>query len=200
MQPQHSDDTSPPSWRQRPRPVGFEITYRLDGDTLEIDTTRKISHVRLAAVEQVRFVYAPSNVSSKGFKTQLRLSDGKSISFGNLSWRSLTDMDRNDAGYHAFVSALAAAIARANPRARFVAGKPFAFWLALATVSALSMLMLVFFTGRAFLQGTHTTGLLGLLLTAASFWQVRPMVMLNRPRELASGEVPDDLVPGRLSA
>lgn len=200
MQPHHPDDTPPPSWRQRPRPVGFEIAYTLDGDTLEIDTTRKVDRVRLAAVEQVRFVYAPSNVSSKGFKTQLRLSNGKSITFGNLSWRSLTDMDRDDARYHAFVSALTAAIAKANPRARFVAGKPFAFWLALAAVSALSLLMLVFFTSRAFLQGANTSGLLGLVLTAASFWQVRPMVMLNRPRELASGEVPDDLVPGRLPA
>ncbi len=200
MQPISDDDTPHPSWRQRPRPVGFEIAYTLDGDMLEIDTTRKVDRVALAAVEQVRFVYAPSNVSSKGFKTQLRLSDGKSITFGNLSWRSLTDMDRDDARYHAFVSALAAAIAKANPRARFVAGKPFAFWLALALVSALSLLMLVFFTGRAFLLGANTTGLLGLVLTAASFWQVRPMVTLNRPRELASGEVPDDLVPGRLPA
>lgn len=197
MQPLHPDDTPPPSWRQRPRPVGLEITYRLDGDTLEIDTTRRVNRVRLAEVEQVRFVYAPSNVSSKGFRTQLRLSDGKSITFGNLSWRSLMDMDSNDAGYHAFVAALAAAIARANPRARFVAGKPLAFWLALATVSALSMLMLFFFTGRAFLQGANTIGLFGVLLTAASLWQVAPMVLLNRPRELGSGEVPDDLVPGR---
>jgi hypothetical protein len=200
MKPISDDDTPPPSWRQRPKPVGFEIAYKLDGDTLEIDTTRKIDRVRLAAVEQVRFVYAPSNLSSKGFKTQLRLSDGKSITFGNLSWRSLTDMDRDDAGYRAFVCALSAAIARANPRARFVAGKPFAFWLALAAVSVLSLLMLVFFTGRALLQGSHSTALLGLLLTAASYWQVKPMVMLNRPQELASGEVPDDLVPGRLPA
>ena len=70
----------------------------------------------------------------------------------------------------------------------------------LAAVSALSLLMLVFFTSRAFLQGANTTGLLGFLLTAASFWQVQPMVTLNRPRNLASGEVPDDLVPGRLPA
>lgn len=200
MNPISDDDTPPPSWRQRPRPVGFEIAYTLDGDTLEIDTTRKVDRVRLAAVEQVRFVYAPSNISSKGFKTQLRLSNGKSISFGNLSWRSLTDMDRDDAGYHAFVVALAAAIAQANPRARFVAGKPFAFWLALAAVSALSLLMLAFFTVRAFVQGANSTALLGLLLAGASYWQVKPMVVLNRPRELASGEVPDDLMPGRPAA
>lgn len=194
------DDTPPPIWRQRPKPVGFEIVYKLEGDRLEIDTTRKIDHVRLASIEQVRFVYAPSNLSSKGFKTQLRLSDGKTITFGNLSWRSLTDMDRDDAGYYAFVHALASAIARANPRARFVTGKPFAFWVALACVSVLSLLMLVFFTGRALLQGAHSTALLGLVLTAASYWQVKPMVALNRPRELASGEVPDDMVPGRPAA
>jgi hypothetical protein len=35
------------------------------------------------------------------------------------------------------------------------------------------------------------------VLAAASFWQVWPMIRLNRPRDLASGEVPDDLVPGR---
>lgn len=197
MQPLPDDDTPPPSWRQRARPVGFEIAYRLEGDTLVVDSTRKVDRVRLSAVEQVRFVYAPSNLSSKGFKTQLRLSDGKTITFGNLSWRSLTDMDRDDAGYHAFVSALAAAIAQANPGARFVAGKPSLLWIALATVSALSLLMLAFFTGRALLQGAYSTALLGLLLAAASYWQVMPMVTLNKPRELALGEVPDDLVPGR---
>lgn len=198
MQPIPDDDTPPPSWRQRARPVGFEISYALEGDTLVVDSTRKVDRVRLSAVEQVRYIYAPSNLSSKGFKTQLRLADGKSITFGNLSWRSLTDMERDDAGYHAFVSALAAAIVRANPRARFVAGKPRPLWLALAAVSALSLLMLAFFTGRAVLQGQYTTALLGLMLAAASYWQVKPMVVLNRPRELANGEVPDDLVPGRL--
>jgi hypothetical protein len=102
------DDTTLPFWRQRPKPIGFEIAYRLKGDVLEIDSTRKVDQVRLSAVEQVRFIYAPSNVSSKGFRTQLRLSDGKSITFGNLSWRSLTDIERDDARYHAFVAALSA--------------------------------------------------------------------------------------------
>jgi hypothetical protein len=192
------DDDSPlPSWRQRPKPVGFEIAYKLDGDVLEIDSTRRTDRVRLGAVEQVRFIYAPSNISAKGYRTQLRLSDGKSITFGNLSWRSLTDLDRDDAGYHRFVCALTAAIVRANPRARFVAGKRFPFWVALALVGGLSLVMLAAFTARAFLQGATNAGFLGILLIAASIWQVWPMVRLNRPRDLAPGEVPDDLVPGR---
>jgi hypothetical protein len=187
-----------PSWRQRPRPIGFEIAYRLNGQTLEIDTTRKVDHVRLSSIEQVRFFYAPSNVSTKGFKTQLRLTDGKVITFGNLSWRSLTDMERNDAGYHGFVTALSKAIAKASPKARFLAGKPYALWLALAVVGGLSLVMLAVFTARGFQQGATGAGVLGLALIAASAWQVWPMISLNRPRDLATGEVPDDLVPGRL--
>lgn len=191
------DDTPPPSWRQRPKPVGFEISYELVGDSLEIDRTRRVDSIRLSAVEQVRFVYAPGNISSKGYKTQLRLSDGRTVTFGNLSWRSLTDLDRDDARYHRFVSALSAAIARANPRARFVAGRPKPLWLGVALVGALSLLMLTVFSLRAFQQGATNAGLLGVLLIAASFWQVWPLVSLNRPRELATGEVPDSLVPGR---
>jgi hypothetical protein len=191
------DDTPLPFWRQRPRPVGFEIAYRLKGDVLEIDSTRKVDQVRLSAVEQVRFIYAPSNVSAKGFRTQLRLSDGKTVTFGNLSWRSLTDMERDDVRYHAFVSALSAAITRANPKARFLAGKPYLLWLALALAGGGAMVMLTFFSLRAFQQGATAAAGLGLVLAAASFWQVWPMIRLNRPRDLATGEVPDDLVPGR---
>lgn len=192
-----ADDHDPtlPSWRQRPRPVGFEISYRIKGDELEIDSTRKVDKVKLAAVEQVRFTYAPSNISSKGFRTQLRLTNGKSVSFGNLSWRSFTDMERNDAGYRAFVEALAVAIAKANPQARFVAGKPNWLWLVLTVVSGLSLVMLLLFTLRAFQQGATAAGWLGIALGAASVWQVWPMVKLNRPRELRTGEVPDAQVP-----
>jgi len=192
------DDEQPaPHWRQRPRPIGFEIAYRLKGDVLEVDSTRKVDEVRLAAVEQVRFTYAPSNVSSKGYRTQLRLSDGKSITFGNLSWRSLTDIERDDAGYHAFVSALSAAVLRANPQARFLAGRPYLLWLALALAGGGAMVMLTVFSLRAFQQGATAAAGLGLVLAAASFWQVWPMIKLNRPRALAAGEIPDELVPGR---
>ncbi|MCU4182289.1 hypothetical protein [Bosea sp. BH3] len=192
-----NDEDGAPSWRQRPRPVGMEIGYKLDGDRLQVDRTRRVDNVDLRAVEQVRFLYAPSNVSSKGFRTQLRLSDGKTVTFGNLSWRSLTDLDRDDARYHRFVTALSAAIARANPRARFVAGRPRAIWIATALVGALCFAMLAVFTLRALHQGLTNAALLGVLLVAVAFWQVWPLVSLNRPRELKTGEVPDELVPGR---
>ncbi len=191
-----ADDNPLPSWRQRPKPVGFEIAYKLDGGVLEIDRTRAVDHVRLSAVEQVRFLFAPGNISSKGFKTQLRLSGGRTVTFGNQSWRSLTDLERDDPRYHRFVSALAGAIAKANPKARFVGGRPRPIWLAVTLVGGLSLAMIAFFGLRAFQQGMTNAGLLAVFLLAASCWQVWPLISLNRPRELATGEVPDDLVPG----
>jgi len=150
-----------------------------------------------ATAAAIRFVFAPGNISAKGYRTQLRLRDGKSVTFGNLSWRSLTDLDRDDARYHRFVTALAQAIAKANPRARFIGGKPRPIWLGMALVGGLSLAMIVFFALRAFQQGQTNAGLFALLLLAASAWQVWPLIALNRPRELTPGEVPDELVPGR---
>lgn len=188
-------DTAPPSWHQRPRPIGPGITYRLHGDELEIDSVRRSDRIKLSAITQVRYSYAPSNVSAKGFKIGLKLKDGRSVGFGNLSWRSLTDMTRDDAGYRAFVEALAAAIAKANPQARFIAGKPNWLWLILTVVSVLALVMLGVFIARAFQQGAAPAGWLGIVIAAASLWQVWPMIRLNRPRELRNGEVPDELVP-----
>lgn len=146
------------------------------------------------------FLLRPSNISTKGFKTQLRLSDGKTLTFGNLSWRSFTDVERDDPGYHAFVRALSSAIAKASPGCRFVGGKPAPLWLALSVVSGLSLAMIVYLGLRALTQGSWPVVFLAVLLGAASWWQVAPMVRLNKPRELATGEVPPELVPGGASS
>lgn len=190
------DDAPAPYWRQRPKPIGFEIAYRLKGDVLEVDSTRKIDRVRLSSVRQVRFFYAPNNISTKGFKTKLTLADGKTLTFGNLSWRSFTDLERDDPRYHDFVEALAGAIARANPACRFIGGRPPLHWGVTCAVTAALFVMMVFVCVRALQQGSWPIAVLGLLLGAASWWQIGPMVRLNKPRDLATGEVPPDLVPG----
>ncbi len=190
-----SSDTESPSWHQRQRPLGPGTTYRLVDGTLEIASLRRTDRLKLADVDEVRFVYAPSNMSTKGFKTQLRLKNGLKAGFGNLSWRSLTEVTRDDAGYRAFVEALAAAVARANPSARFLAGKPRWHWLLLSVVSGLLLVMMAFFSLRGFMHGAAPAGWLGIAVMAASLWQVVPIVRLNHPRPLRTGEVPDALVP-----
>ena len=190
------DDLPPPSWRQRPKPLGQELMYRLHGPVLEIETLRRLEQVDLAEVQRVRFFHAPSNFTSRSFRTELSLSNGRRVTFGNLSWRSLTDAERDDRGYRRFVSALAAAVAAANPQARFVAGKSFGIWLTLTIGAVLALVLFGWFSARAFQDGATGAGWIGLIFGAASAWQLWPMVRLNKPQELAPGEIPDQLVPG----
>lgn len=188
-------DTRPPSWRQRPKPVGYELYYTIEGDDLVIDSTRKIDHVRLGAVEQVRFTFDPGNISSRGYKVELRLTDGRTITFGDLSWVSMTNIERDPARYRHFVHALCAAIARLNPRCRFVAGLPRAKWLVFAAVAVLAFFGMAAFVYGAWRRGQSNAAIVSLFLTLAGIWQIEPIIRLNKPRMLETGEVPHWLLP-----
>jgi hypothetical protein len=189
------DDDGLPSYRQKPRPIGFELAYKLDGDELVIDSTRKVDRVKLSAVEQVRFTFKPGNIAATGYLTTIRLRDGKTITIGDTSWRSLVEVERGGRRYVAFITALAAAIARLSPQARFIAGKPPLVWAVFAAVAGISVLMMAFFTLRAMQAGANGAMWIGVLLFAVALWQMVPMVRLNRPITLKPGEVPAHLMP-----
>jgi hypothetical protein len=192
---QQDDDDGLPFYRQKPKPIGFEIAYRLDGDELVIDSTRKVDRVKLAAVEQVRFTFKPGNIAATGYLTQLRLKDGKTITIGDTSWRSLVEIERGGARYVSFIAALCAAIARLNPTARFLAGKPRPIWAVFAAVAALSVGMTGFFILRAIQSGADGAMWIGVIIAGIAIWQMYPMVTLNRPITLRAGEVPAHLMP-----
>lgn len=192
---QDHDGDGLPSYRQKPKPIGFEIAYRLEGEELVIDSTRKIDRVRLSAVEQVRFTFKPGNIAATGYQTQLRLKDGKTITIGDTSWRSLVEVERGGARYVRFIAALCAVIASANPKVRFLAGKPPIIWLAYAVVVALSLLAMLFFIWRSLGADAGGAIWVGLFIFAAASWQMIPLVWLNRPAPLGAGEVPAHLMP-----
>jgi hypothetical protein len=184
-----------PDFRQKPRPVGFEIAYRLEGDTLVIDQTRKIERVALGAVERMRFFFQPNSISTKGFRTELRLKDGRTITFGNLSWRSFVDLDRQEDSYRNFTRRLAAAVARANPDCRFVSGRSWIIWLVFALIGFGATVGMSLFAFTAWRRGETNAALFAVLMLGLAIWQVEPMVRLNRPRKLTLGEVPPELMP-----
>lgn len=198
--PGEDHDDGLPSYRQRPRPIGFDLAYKLDGEVLEIDSTRKVDRIQLSAVEQVRFTFKPGNIAATGYVTTLRLSDGKTVTIGDTSWRSLVEVERGGRRYVDFITAMSAAIARANPRAVFLAGKPPLIWALFAGVAVLAVLMMAFFSWRAYAQGVMGAVWIGLALGAIAIWQMVPMVRLNRPVILRTGEVPAHLMPAVVAA
>ena len=193
--PDQDLDDGLPSYRQRPRPIGFDLAYKLEGQELVIDSTRKVDRVDLRAVEQVRFTFKPGNIATTGYVTELRLKDGKTVTIGDTSWRSLVEVERGGSRYVRFITALCEAIAEGSPEARFLAGKRPFIWVAFAFVSIVSIGMMAYFAWRAFISGFSGAMWIGVALGAVALWQMWPMVMLNRPMILKSGEVPAHLMP-----
>jgi hypothetical protein len=184
-----------PAYAQNARPVGFPLSLRLSGDMLLVDTGRKTEEVRLDSVDMVRLVYEPGNVARHCYRATLRLKGGRTLSFSSLTWRSMVEARPQDAAYGAFLRALITRIGRANPQARFLAGRPWPLWAAVAAVAAATVVAIAWFTVSAVRAGAPGTAGLGILVAALGLWQLVPMVRLNRPRPFVPEAPPPELVP-----
>jgi hypothetical protein len=123
------------------------------------------------------------------------MQDGKAFTFTSLNWRSFIEAQELKGEYRAFTQALCAAIAAANPAARFIAGKPRWLWLATVVVAAASLLGMAYLIWQALLMGSQGVALIGALLALVGIWQIEPMVRLNKPRTFRPEAVPGDLMP-----
>lgn len=178
-----------------PRPVSGPITFTLEGSKLTVDSGRKVQEVDLRTVELVRMTYEPRSFAQKAFQTRVRLSDGKSFAFSSLSWRSLIAAERLDRDYRAFTRALFDAIRRANPKARFVGGRPKALWVATAFLAVGSLVAMTVFIWRALQAGATGAVLMAVVFLAAGIWQLEPMLRLNKPRDFSPEDPPRELLP-----
>ena len=178
-----------------PRPTAAPISFKLETQTLTVDSGRKVDVVQLGAVEQIRLTYEPRSFTQRAYQTQVRMRDGKTFKFSSLHWRSLVEAERLDREYSAFVRALLRAVAGASPGVRFVAGRPAWAWGVTAALAGGSLLGIAYFVWRALAAGAHSAALIGALLGLTGIWQLEPMVRLNKPRAFPADSPPDDLLP-----
>ncbi|MHB2168846.1 hypothetical protein [Alsobacter sp. R-9] len=190
------DITEDPVYRQRPRPFGPEVTWRLEPETLYADSGLRNKRVPYRDIVAIRLTFAPTNITSHGFKAVIRLADGKTLTFGSLSWRTYFEVERQDADYRAFVTDLVARAGRANPAVELVAGKPRPVWLAATAVGALTGAGLAAAVLWGATQGAWTLSALALLFLVPFAWQAWGMATRNRPASFTPDAVPDAVLPG----
>jgi hypothetical protein len=183
------------TYQHNPRPVGGPVSFTIEGDRLIVDSGRKVHEVRLGAVESVRLIYEPGRLGQKAFRTKARMKDGKTFSFTSVSWKSLIQAEEMTESYRAFTQALFAAVAQANPDARFIAGKPFWLWLSTAALAVASFVAMAVLIWKAAQMGSTRVALLGALLAVIGVWQIEPMVRLNKPRVFRPESPPPELLP-----
>ncbi len=180
----------------RPRPTASPVQYRLGATTLRIDAGRRFDDVRLSGIESVRIFHAPNSLTRHGYKTVLRLKDGKSATVSNVTWNGIARFERQDAAYSRFVAALCQAVAAANPQATFTAGRPLPLWL-LSLVAAIGLTIGIVWLAVVALQaGQRDAALVMGAILALAAWQVEPLIRLNRPRPFRPDDPPAELLPG----
>ncbi len=183
------------TYQHSPRPVGGPISFTLKGDNLTVDSGRKIHEVQLGAVESVRMTYEAGRLGQRAFRTKVMMKDGKAFSFSSVDWKSLIQADQLTGQYRTFAHDLFKAIHRANPDARFIAGKPWWLWLSTTLIGAASLLAMAILIWRAFQLGSTSVALLGGLFAVVGVWQIEPMVRLNKPRLFRPEAPPPELLP-----
>ncbi len=183
------------SYTHSPKPFGGPISFTLKGDKLTVDSGRKVHEVQLGAVDTVRMTFEPGRLAQKSFRTKVIMKDGKSFSFNSLDWKSLVEAQEMTREYRTFVQTLCEATIRANPEARFVAGKPMGLWLPTSALAVASLLAMAYLVWQAFQMGATSVALLGVLLAVVGFWQIEPMIRLNKPRPFRTEALPEELLP-----
>lgn len=184
-----------PTYRQRRRPVGGTSSFRLEGETLIVDTGRREDRVRLSGVRRVRLSYAPQNLSNSGFKTALTLADGKTLSFTNLDWQGIARVENRNGQYRSFLSDLLPAIAVASPRCEFLAGRPPVSW---ALGAGLGTLAVGGAAAAAFVfwqRGAGGAALIAAVVALPLAWQQWRMTVRNRPRTFEPARPPEAVLP-----
>jgi hypothetical protein len=193
-------EVSPPdqaglTYSQNARPIGFPLSLTLEPTRLVVDALRKVDYVDLAQIEQIRLTHEPKSFITYAFRTTLNLKSGKTLSYSSISWKSMIDAQKQDASYAPFTRNLIAAVAIANPSCRFVAGRPFLSWLLISVLAGIALLGAALFTFSAVISGAWVAALLGLSVSALGFWQLEPMVRLNKPRRFQANAIPAPLLP-----
>lgn len=183
------------TYAHRPRPFGHEVSYRLDPDGLFVDSGRKQDKVPFGAIEQVRLAYRPTNVGAQGYRARLRLSNGRTLTLGNLSWKSWVDVDRRDEAYRRFIAELLTRAGHANPRLVCLSGQPIAMWGSVAVTGLVTCLALAAATILAAMRGSWPVAMLAALVLAGFAWQARLMVERNRPGVFTPEHLPQAVLP-----
>ncbi len=191
----NGDDDDVPTYRQRPRPFGPEVTWRLEPEHLFADSGLRNKRVPYARIAAIRLTYAPTNITSVAFKAAVRLDDGKTLTFGSLSWRTYFEVERQDAAYRAFVTDLVARTGAANPGVALIAGKSRPVWLAAAVVGAGTTATMAAAIAWAISNGSWTLAGLASLFLVPFAWQAWGMAVRNRPGTFAPDAVPDAVLP-----
>ncbi|HYC16295.1 MAG TPA: hypothetical protein VEC94_03735 [Pseudolabrys sp.] len=134
-------------------------------------------------------------MQSHRFITELWAKDATKLQIASTSWKSMTEQQRLDQPYSAFVRELHRRIAATPTRVRFERGSsPLLYWPSLLVFVAVG-LGLAALVVRALQFATYGGAALVSAFLVLFLWQGGNFIQRNRPGVYSANELPKDVMP-----
>lgn len=183
-------------YSHRPKPFSAELELELTAFEMIATRGRSVQRFPLTAIEKVSLVFSPRNTAHHAFACTLRATDGKSVKFDSLSWKSLIETEKQNESYTRFVSTLCDRVEASSPKAVLHAGVvPFKHMGMLV----MGIVMLVGLAGisiYAFRTQSAVISGAALFMLAYLAWWMRDYLTRNRPRPFRASAIPPSVLPG----
>lgn len=182
-------------YSHRPKPFAAELELELTAHELIATRGRSVQRFPLTAIERITLRFSPRNTAHRTFACSLRATDGKSVTFDSISWKSLIETEKQNDEYSRFVAALCERAQKARPQVELVAGVPaWKFWGMLVVGIGVLVGLAVIAIYSALERSWFAGGLAVVLLAYLAFW-MRDYLTRNRPDRFTAGAIPPRVKP-----
>jgi hypothetical protein len=182
-------------YEHRAKPYAQEARFEMKRDVLAVTQGSRSGDFAYGDITMVRLLYKPRNTTNEGYQAKLYRKDRRTVGLTNLTWKSLVDLDRQDADYATFVKTLIQRIATANPNVVLEAGMPRWLHILTAVAGGIAMIALVLVGIAALRQGGWPMALMTVAIGAYFVWWTWRYLGRNRPRRFRPDAIPPDVMP-----
>jgi len=139
--------------------------------------------------------FRPTSMQPQRFVVELWGEGAPKLQVASCTWKSITEQERLDQSYSAFVQDLHSRISNAGGSARFLQGRsPLIYWPSLAVFVLVALGLAALFV-RALRADTLSGAALVAAFLALFVWQGGNFIRRNRPRAYEADALPKDVMP-----
>jgi hypothetical protein len=190
-----TDRDGNPVYAYKPSLLGAPSEFRLDPDALVWQLGRHGGRIPYDRIKAVRLSYRPATMQPHRFVTEVWAPASPKIQIVSTSWRGLTEQERFDRPYAAFVTELHRRLAAAGSNATFSAGLPTVmYWVGVAVFVPVVIGVAVM-AARLILEGQWIAAAIvgGLFLVFG--YQLASHFLRNQPQRYRPDAIPPSVLP-----
>lgn len=192
-------DISPPKptmrYSHRPKPFSTELELELTAHELIATRGRSVQRYPLTAIERIQLTFTPRNTAHMAFSCRIQATDGKSVKFDSLSWKSLIETEKQNDDYTRFVTALCERAAAGSPKAVLHAGVSRFRHTGMLVIGVGVLLGLAGIAIYAFMGDAPGSGALAFGLLAYLAWWMHGYLTRNKPTAFRATDIPPSVLP-----